>query len=122
MKKQAYHMTMLYDFYGDLLTDRQKDFYDMYHNEDLSLAEIADEHNITRQGVRDVLMRAETSLEEIENKTGLIARYLSIYKGIDSLEVTIQQVETLNNTDLHNSKLRQLCNELNQIILSIRRD
>ena len=53
MKNQAYRMAMLYDFYGDLLTPRQKEFYDLYYNDDLSLAEIAENYDITRQGVRD---------------------------------------------------------------------
>lgn len=56
MDQKAFHMTLLFDFYGDLLTDRQKEFYDLYHNEDLSLAEIAENAGITRQGVRDVLV------------------------------------------------------------------
>ena len=43
MKNQAYRMALLYDFYGDMLTDRQKEFYDLYYNEDLSLAEIAEQ-------------------------------------------------------------------------------
>ena len=59
IKNQAYRMAMLYDFYGDLLTDRQKEFYDLYYNEDLSLAEIAENYGISRQGVRDVIVRAE---------------------------------------------------------------
>ena len=42
MKNQAYRMALLFDFYGDLLTDRQKEFFDLYYNEDLSLAEIAE--------------------------------------------------------------------------------
>ena len=75
MKNQAYRMAMLYDFYGDLLTDRQKEFYDLYYNEDLSLAEIAENYGITRQGVRDVIVRAEAYLTEIEDKTGLIRRF-----------------------------------------------
>ena len=50
MKNQAYRMAMLYDFYGDLLTPRQKEFYDLYYNDDLSLAEIAENYDITRQG------------------------------------------------------------------------
>lgn len=49
MDQKAFHMTLLYDFYGDLLTDRQKEFYDLYHNEDLSLAEIAENAGITRR-------------------------------------------------------------------------
>ena len=75
MKNQAYRMAMLYDFYGDLLTPRQKEFYDLYYNDDLSLAEIAENYDITRQGVRDIIVRAEKTLEDIEEKTGLIQRY-----------------------------------------------
>ena len=68
MKNQAYRMAMLFDFYGDLLTDRQKEFYDLYYNEDLSLAEIAENYGISRQGVRDVIVRAEGVMQEIETR------------------------------------------------------
>ena len=64
MKSQAYRMALLYDFYGDVLTPRQKEFYDLYYNEDLSLAEIAENNGITRQGVRDVIVRAEAILTD----------------------------------------------------------
>ena len=76
MKSQAYRMALLYDFYGDVLTPRQKEFYDLYYNEDLSLAEIAENNGITRQGVRDVIVRAEAILTDLEDKTGLIKRFL----------------------------------------------
>ena len=72
MKNQAYRMSMLYDFYGDLLTDRQKEFFDLYYNDDLSLSEIAENYGISRQGVRDVIVRAEAAMDEIEEKTHLI--------------------------------------------------
>ena len=52
MKSQAYRMALLYDFYGDVLTERQKEFYDLYYNEDLSLSEIAENSGISRQGER----------------------------------------------------------------------
>lgn len=52
MKNQTYRMTMLFDFYGELLTQRQREFFDLYYNEDLSLGEIAENNDITRQGVR----------------------------------------------------------------------
>ena len=58
MKNQAYRMSMLYDFYGDLLTDRQKEFFDLYNKDDLSLSGIAENSGISRQGVRDVIVRA----------------------------------------------------------------
>lgn len=49
MKNQTYRMTMLFDFYGELLTERQKEFFDLYYNEDLSLSEIAENEGISRQ-------------------------------------------------------------------------
>ena len=69
MKNQTFRMTMLFDFYGELLTDRQKEFYDLYYNEDLSLSEIAENYGISRQGVRDVIVRAENYMTEIEKIT-----------------------------------------------------
>lgn len=75
MKNQAYRMAMLFDFYGDLLTDRQREFFDLYYNEDLSLAEIAENYGISRQGVRDVIVRAENTMTEVEDKTHLIRRF-----------------------------------------------
>lgn len=75
MKNQTYRMTMLYDFYGELLTERQKEFFDLYYNEDLSLAEIAENYGISRQGVRDVIVRAEAAMTEIEDKTHIIRRF-----------------------------------------------
>ena len=68
MKNQTYRMTMLFDFYGELLTERQKEFFDLYYNEDLSLAEIAENAGISRQGVRDVIVRAEGIMQEVEDK------------------------------------------------------
>lgn len=78
-------MAMLYDFYGDVLTDRQKEFYDLYYNEDLSLGEIAENYGITRQGVRDVIVRAEAILTELEDKTGLIKRFHTMHSQLEQL-------------------------------------
>ena len=78
MKNQTYRMTMLYDFYGELLTERQKEFFDLYYNEDLSLAEIAENAGISRQGVRDVIVRAEAIMTELEDKTGLLKRFMQM--------------------------------------------
>ena len=85
MKNQAYRMSMLFDFYGDVLTDRQKEFYDLYYNEDLSLGEIAENYGITRQGVRDVIVRAEAVLTELEDKTGLIKRFHTMRAQLEQL-------------------------------------
>ena len=92
MKNQAYRMAMLFDFYGDLLTDRQKEFYDLYYNEDLSLAEIAENYGISRQGVRDVIVRAEATMTEIEDKTHLIRRFHQMQKELTSIDEAAQRL------------------------------
>jgi len=92
MKSQAYRMAMLFDFYGDILTDRQKEFYDLYYNEDLSLGEIAENYNITRQGVRDVIVRAEATLTELEDKTGLIKRFHTMKNQLQQVRDDAQQL------------------------------
>ena len=61
-------ISFLLDFYGDMLTDTQREVVDAYYNEDLSLAEIAQDRDITRQGVRDAIKRAEQQLLEMEEQ------------------------------------------------------
>ena len=96
MKSQAYRMAMLFDFYGDVLTPRQKEFYDLYYNEDLSLAEIAENNGITRQGVRDVIVRAEAILTDLEDKTGLIKRFHAMRKQLQEVEEAAEDILVRN--------------------------
>ena len=116
MKNQAFRMTMLYDFYGDLLTERQKEFYDLYYNEDLSLAEIAENSGITRQGVRDVIVRAEAFLTEIEDKTGIIKRFLAMQKEIEQVESAADKLLALNERKYDDDELAALVREIKDIV------
>ena len=122
MKSQAYRMTMLFDFYGDVLTDRQKEFYDLYYNEDLSLGEIAENYGITRQGVRDIIVRAERTLEDIEEKTGLIQRHHRTRASARNLLDLCEKVELLNKTKLESKELSRLCEQLRDGIDELGRD
>lgn len=122
MKNQAYRMAMLYDFYGDLLTPRQKEFYDLYYNDDLSLAEIAENYDITRQGVRDTIVRAEKTLEEIEEKTGLIQRYHRTRATAASLRDLCGQIQSLNQAKLANQELDALCTRMGEAIDDLERE
>ena len=115
MKNQAYRMAMLYDFCGDLLTDRQKEFYDLYYNEDLSLAEIAENYGITRQGVRDVIVRAEAYLTEIEDKTGLIRRFHTMQSQLREIADCIRQVTDLNDKRLGSDELEVLASRIQSL-------
>ena len=88
-------MTMLFDFFGDLLTEKQREYYDLYHNEDLSLSEIAEKTGITRQGVYDIIARAEKSLAIIEQKTGVIKRWLDTRSELECAEVAARRLYDL---------------------------
>ena len=108
MKNQTYRMTMLFDFYGEILTQRQKEFFDLYYNEDLSLGEIAENCGISRQGVRDVIVRAEAAMQEIEDKTGLIRRFMKMQPKIAAIEEAAQQIKTINYRQYENPQLDEL--------------
>lgn len=122
MKSQAYRMAMLYDFYGDLLTPRQKEFYDLYYNDDLSLSEIAENYDITRQGVRDIIVRAERALEDIEEKTGLILRYHRTRVALSSLRDLCQQIQELNEERFSDNDLDDLMQQMTTVINDMERE
>ncbi len=82
----ALEMTLLFDYYGELLTERQRMCFDLYHNQDLSLAEIAQELNVSRQGVYDNLSRAEASLRNMEEKTGCVRRNLQNRRALRDIQ------------------------------------
>jgi len=77
--------SLLLDFYGQLLTDKQRETCELYFNEDLSLAEIAEQCGISRQGVWDNVRRAVAALEEIEEKTGLVRRFSETQRSLELL-------------------------------------
>ncbi len=85
MKHNALEMTLLLDYYGELLTEKQKTCFDLYYNQDLSLGEIAEEAGISRQGVHDSLARAEASLLAMEEKIGCVARAGRQQNALDAI-------------------------------------
>ena len=119
MKNQTYRMTMLFDFYGELLTDRQKEFFDLYYNEDLSLTEIAENAGISRQGVRDVIVRAEVAMQEIEDKTGIIRRFESQRPHLNAIEAAASEAKTINYRRYEDPRLTELvdliCSEVSAL-------
>ena len=83
--------SLLYDFYGELLTDRQKQVMELYNEENLSLAEIAEEFGISRQGVHDALHKAQKALEEYEQKLGLVERFRQTTEAINKINTEIEE-------------------------------
>ncbi len=92
MENSAVMRSMLFDFYGELLTDKQREYFDLRYNEDLSLGEIAEQCGISRQGVWDIIRRAETAMTEIEEKTGLIKRFIERNAQIDELQNELKSI------------------------------
>ncbi len=122
MKNQAYRMALLYDFYGDMLTDRQKEFYDLYYNEDLSLAEIAENYGITRQGVRDVIVRAEAILTELEDKTGIIKRFHKMQEQFSQMEEGVSAIRRRNEAHWQDEELEAQCSRLSAILAQLKQE
>ena len=81
MKQEAFTMSLLFDTYGALLTEKQQTYFDLYYNQDLSLAEIAEQEGISRQGVHDAISRSEALLAAFERVTGCVAREQKLRRG-----------------------------------------
>lgn len=90
-------ISMLFDFYGELLTEKQADSIELYYNQDLSLGEISQHLDITRQGVRDSIKRGEKLLLEMEEKLKLAKKFHRITSELSNIEVYLKDIETINN-------------------------
>ena len=84
---------LLFDFYGELLTDHQKEIYEQFALEDLSLSEIAEMKGISRQGVHDLVKRCQKTLEGYEMKLHLVEKFLSVKEKISLIDKTLAEWE-----------------------------
>ncbi|WP_458863661.1 YlxM family DNA-binding protein [Acidaminobacterium chupaoyuni] len=115
MKSDTFHMSMLFDFYGELLTEKQKELFDLYYNEDLSLTEISEIAGITRQGVRDAIVRAETILRETEDRVCLVRRYAGIQAEIEKITQSASMIAMANSTGPRNYEIAKQVDQIIQI-------
>ena len=81
----AFELTLLLDYYGGLLTDKQRDCFDMRYNQDLSLGEIAESMGVSRQAVNDNLSRTEAALRRMEENIGCVKRDMLARKAISEI-------------------------------------
>ncbi|CEH32024.1 Helix-turn-helix protein [Aneurinibacillus migulanus] len=86
MLEETTRLHLLYDFYGRLLKDRQRKYFEMYYRDDLSLGEIAEIEDISRQAVFEQVKRIARTLEEYERKLGLLARYEKRHTLLEELQ------------------------------------
>lgn len=98
-------ITFLLDFYGDMLTDKQREVIDAYYNEDLSLAEIAEVKEITRQGVRDSIKRAEQQLTEMEDRLGLAKRFKAVQDSLSLICDCALRIQDINMSSINNAEI-----------------
>ena len=105
-------ISMLWQIYGKLLTDKQNEYIDYYYNQDLSLSEIAENEEITRQAVRDNLKKGENNLFEYEEKLGVMKKTLEKEEKIEKI---ISEIKILEKENLDKNILKTLTNIKNKL-------
>ena len=107
----------LLDLYGDMLTEKQKDVMELYYDQDLSLAEIAEHEEITRQGVRDSIKRGEAYLLELQEKLHFAEKFKRLVEVTDEITARCNEIERINrgftfsqSIDENAKTVRQLLN------------
>ena len=112
-------ISLLLDFYGEMLTEKQRGVVELYYNEDLSLSEIAAHSLITRQGVRDSIKRAEGILLDLEERLGLAKRFRRIQDGLDRITVDAREISSFNSRHGAFSEIGKMAAEIAAIASTI---
>lgn len=100
--------TLLYDFYGELLTERQLQVYESVVLEDYSLSEVAENLGISRQGVHDMIKRCNHTLEEYESRLHLVEKFLCIRKQVQKIKELAVGYNAGEITEISNKILEEL--------------
>ncbi len=99
-KDQPVKISLLLDFYGDILSPKQQEAMELFYNNDFSLSEISDNTGITRQGIRDRIQKAEGILVELESKLHLVERFGNAKEDLEYIITRIEQVSEQTGLDL----------------------
>lgn len=92
---------MLLECYGSLLTEKQRDIMQLYYYEDLSLSEIAENENITRQGVHDAIKHAEQYLDDFEEKVGFVKKMNALRESLKNIDQYAEILEYNNSKNIY---------------------
>lgn len=109
-------VSLLLDFYGQVLSEKQFHIMDYYYNDDLSLREISEILGITRQGVHDTIKRSEAFLEELEQSLGLYAKWQRLQQQLESIEGAVKEINCENNRLCKNETIKSNCLVIEQAI------
>lgn len=111
--ERIFEQALLYDFYGELLTDHQKSVYEDAVYNDMSLGEIASERGISRQGVHDLIKRCDHILADYEAKLHLVERFVSAKEKIREIErLTTQETAQTETVAFRMEQIRELAGQL----------
>lgn len=123
MVEKTVRMSLLFDFYGDLLTERQQEFFALYYDHDLSLGEIAQQYGVSRQAVYDILRRSSGALEGFEEKLELADRHRRQTEFIQGLVNELDSVEQqLRATQGVDTALVERVSNVRKSLLSLPQD
>lgn len=109
-------VSLLLDFYGQVLSEKQFHIMDYYYNDDLSLREISEILGITRQGVHDTIKRSEAFLEELEQSLGLYAKWQRLQQQLESIEGAVKEITSENDRLCKNEAIKNNCLVIEQAI------
>ena len=105
-------ISYLFDFYGEILSEKQQLAVEMYYNDDLSLSEVAQQLGISRQGVRDSLKRSENALYEMEEKLGLAAKFGSMLESLEKIKGCAEKINEYNSTNSNSESVQKWADEI----------
>lgn len=111
------NMALLFDIYGNILSDFQRSCLDMYYNQDFSLSEISDNVGKTRQGVYDSIKRSEQTLENLEKKLGFWGKINDLKEKIDIIKKLIVIIPDISDSEFTKEKIKKIKKLLNEIQL-----
>lgn len=114
MKNDAFSMALLFDYYGELLTEKQRSYFDLYYNQDFSLAEIAEEEGISRQGVHDTLVRTEGLLRNFEEKIGFVERSMERAALVEEIRRAAEDVKALPGGEQAANAILAACDRIKE--------
>lgn len=108
---------ILYDFYGELLTEHQKQVYEARVNENMSLAEIATEQGVSRQAIHDLIKRTDHILQDYEDTLGLVQRFTQIKDRIESIDELLSGIqEEYPETVTKIKSIKEICSQIKDIV------
>lgn len=116
MKEKNLKITILLDYYGGVLTEKQREVIELYYEDDLSLSEIAEHSGITRQGVRDAIKRGEATMLELEKNLGFVEKMNECRRRLDRIQQLNAEVEQFNRKNVYARYISERTSEINKLI------